>query len=128
MTAIEVADLLAADDLDAELPPDPRMRELLFEIAAAPCGALPDHELLPEDTEVGPYRIRDLLGRGGMGAVFRAKDERLHRDVALKLLPLGAGEGARARFLREARVLAAAHHPRMPAVFEAGEDGPRAYL
>jgi len=69
------------------------------------------------------YRITGLLGSGGMGMVYRARDSILHRDVALKLIrPERAGDSeARARFLRECRATAAINHPHVAAVYDAGE-------
>lgn len=68
---------------------------------------------LASDTRLGPYRIQSLLGRGGMGDVYRARDTRLDRDVALKILPdVFASDPERlARFEREAKTLAALNHP-----------------
>jgi Tol biopolymer transport system component len=62
---------------------------------------------------LGPYEVTGAIGAGGMGAVYRARDTRLHRDVALKVLPdLFASDPERlARFTREAQVLAALNHP-----------------
>jgi eukaryotic-like serine/threonine-protein kinase len=62
---------------------------------------------------LGPYEIVAPLGAGGMGEVYRARDTRLGRDVALKVLPVDlAGDAARrARFEQEARLLAALNHP-----------------
>jgi serine/threonine-protein kinase len=72
----------------------------------------------PGDT-VGPYRVSEKLGEGGMGAVFRARDTRLGRDVALKLLPDGFSlEPDRvARFAREAQVLASLNHPNVATIY-----------
>jgi eukaryotic-like serine/threonine-protein kinase len=64
-------------------------------------------------TRLGPYEIGSTLGAGGMGEVYRARDTKLHRDVAIKVLPdLFANDQARlARFGREAQLLAALNHP-----------------
>jgi Tol biopolymer transport system component len=75
---------------------------------------------------LGPYRVRDKLGQGGMGEVYRAHDSKLGRDVALKILPatFAADPERLARFQREARVLAALNHPHIAAIYgleEAGE-------
>ena len=80
---------------------------------------------LPAGTRLGPYEIVALLGAGGMGEVFRARDTRLHRDVALKILPeLVAGDGERfARFEREARALAALAHPNILGIHDFGTEG-----
>ena len=80
---------------------------------------------LPSGTRLGPYQIVELLGAGGMGEVFRARDTRLQRDVALKILPeLVAGDGERfARFEREARALAALAHPNILGIHDFGTEG-----
>ncbi|MFA1541217.1 protein kinase domain-containing protein [Actinomadura monticuli] len=82
----------------------------------------------------GRYRLETPLGRGGMGEVWRARDERLGRAVAVKLLlapPGGDGRvdpAAAARFHREARIAAGLRHPGIAAVHDFGEDGGRLYL
>ena len=72
------------------------------------------------------YRVEELIGKGGMGEVYRARDTKLSRDVALKILPPEfAEDGDRlARFEREAKVLASLHHPNIASIFgfEHGEE------
>src|SRR4051794_22407716 len=71
-------------------------------------------------THLGFYEITALLGKGGMGEVYRAKDSRLKRDVAIKILPQEfSGDGNRiARFQREAEALAAVNHPNIGAIYD----------
>jgi serine/threonine protein kinase len=81
-------------------------------------------------TRVDQYQIIRMLGRGGMGCVYLAWDERLRRKVALKvLLPqLASDDESRARFLREGRAAAAVTHDHIVTVYDAGQDGDTAYL
>ena len=69
-------------------------------------------------TRLGPYEVVALLGEGGMGEVYRARDSRLNRDVAIKILPetVGSDSDRLARFEREARAVAALSHPGMAAM------------
>ena len=69
--------------------------------------------------EIGSYRILSLIGAGGMGEVYRARDTKLGRDVAIKILPSAFTNDAerRARFEREARVLATLNHPHIGAIY-----------
>src|SRR5437588_12994061 len=69
-------------------------------------------------TTIAHYRITNKLGEGGMGAVYRATDTKLNRDVAVKVLPEAfAGDADRlARFTREAQVLASLNHPNIAAI------------
>lgn len=69
---------------------------------------------------LGHYRILEHIGAGGMGLVYRAHDQQLERDVALKVLPLGtlADEAARKQFRKEALTLASLNHPNIETVFE----------
>jgi len=77
---------------------------------------------LTSGTKLGPYEILALLGAGGMGEVYRARDTRLGRDVAVKILPDSfARDGDRLRrFEQEARAVAALNHPNILAVFDIG--------
>ena len=81
-------------------------------------------------TRVDTYEIAARLGAGGMGEVYRARDSKLHRDVALKILPEAfAGDPDRlARFEREAKVLATLNHPNIAHVYDAGTSGATSYL
>src|SRR5438034_6445059 len=69
---------------------------------------------------LGHYRILEQIGAGGMGVVYRARDEQLDRDVALKVLPPGAlaNESARRQFRRGALALAKLNHPNVAIVYE----------
>jgi serine/threonine protein kinase len=83
---------------------------------------------LPAGSRLGPYRIVDALGAGGMGEVYRAEDSRLGRQVAIKVLPeMFSGDPERmARFEREARLLASLTHPNIAAIHGLEEaDGKR---
>ena len=83
------------------------------------------HPVLAAGVRVGPYDIVARLGAGAMGEVYRAHDTKLHRDVALKVLPDSfAGDPDRfARFTREAQTLAALNHPHIAHVHGLEESG-----
>ena len=74
--------------------------------------------------QLGPYHVLERIGAGGMGEVYRARDPRLHRDVAIKVLPerLSKEPQALARFEREARAVAALSHPNILAIYDGGSD------
>jgi TolB-like protein len=86
--------------------------------------------LLPAGSVFAHYRIIGELGAGGMGVVYRARDERLDRDVAVKVLPPSAfgDAAARARLVREAKAAAALNHPNVCTVHEVGEANGQAYI
>lgn len=79
---------------------------------------------------VGRYRVVEKIGEGGMGVVYRARDERLGREVALKLLAprLSLDDRARQRMMQEARAAAALDHPHVASVYDVGEDDGRLYI
>src|SRR5262245_18022648 len=79
---------------------------------------------------LGPYEILAKIGAGGMGEVYRARDTRLDRDVAIKILPasLAFDERAGRRLLREARAAGALDHPNICTVYEAGEEGDQYFI
>ncbi len=81
-------------------------------------------------TQLGPYEIVQLLGVGGMGEVYRARDARLDRIVAIKILPatLSADSDRLRRFEREARSASALNHPNIVTVYELGQDGATRYI
>jgi serine/threonine protein kinase len=77
---------------------------------------------LNSGTKLGPYEIVSPLGAGGMGEVYRARDTRLDRTVAIKVLPenLKSDSELRARFDREARAISSLQHPHICALFDVG--------
>ncbi|HXT71594.1 MAG TPA: protein kinase [Vicinamibacterales bacterium] len=85
---------------------------------------------LTPGTRIGSYEIAAPIGAGGMGEVYRARDTKLDRDVALKILPeaFASDPDRLARFEREAKTLAALNHPNIAHVYDAGRHGATAYL
>ena len=83
----------------------------------------PQEPVLDKEDVLAHFRIVSLISTGGMGTLYRAHDERLDRDVALKFLPssLSAEPRARERLLREAKVVAALNHPNVCAIYEIAE-------
>ncbi len=90
---------------------------------ALPCTLAPGKKL-------GPYEIIELLGAGGMGEVYRARDARLDRMVAIKILPAAfSADGDRLqRFAQEARSASALNHPNIITIYELGQDGPTPFI
>jgi serine/threonine-protein kinase len=85
---------------------------------------------LARGTRLGHYEVLALIGAGGMGEVYRARDTKLGRDVAIKLLPPRFARDAErlARFRREAQVLAALNHPNIAAIYGLEESGDTQFL
>jgi eukaryotic-like serine/threonine-protein kinase len=85
---------------------------------------------LTSGTKIGPYEIVSLLGAGGMGEVYRARDSRLRRDVAIKVLPpsFAKDEDRLRRFEQEARMVGALNHPNILAIFDVGSQDGTPYL
>jgi eukaryotic-like serine/threonine-protein kinase len=112
----EVESLLAAHD---------KGDGSFFERLAAANG-----EPLKIGDEIGPYEILAWIGAGGMGIVYRARDSRLEREVAIKVLSVGllADDSARRRFRREALALAKLNQANIAAVYDVGEQGGADYL
>ncbi len=86
--------------------------------------------MLESGARLGPYEILSPLGAGGMGEVYRARDSRLGREVAVKVLPqhLSSNSEVRARFEREAKTVSALNHPNICVLFDVGREGDTDYL
>ena len=85
---------------------------------------------LTPGTRLGPYEIVSPLGAGGMGEVYRARDTRLERTVAVKVLPshLSSSEELRQRFEREAKTISQLSHPHICALYDVGREGETEFL
>jgi serine/threonine protein kinase/Tol biopolymer transport system component len=85
---------------------------------------------LSAGTRLGPYEIIGFLGAGGMGEVYRARDPRLQREVAIKILPpaLTSDSDRRSRFEQEARAAGSLNHPNIVAVFDIGSENGALYI
>jgi serine/threonine protein kinase/tetratricopeptide (TPR) repeat protein len=92
-------------------------------------GGAPNRDSLAPGAQIGKYKLGRVLGSGGMGVVWSARDPDLERDVAIKVLRRAdAGPTLRARLLREARAMARLKHPNVLTVYEVGSDGDRDYI
>ena len=96
-------------------------------LESAPVSAI---KALSAGAKLGKFEIVELLGRGGMGEVWRARDARLKRDVAIKVLPAGLARDPDriARFEREARAASALNHPNIVAVYDVGRDNDTSWI
>ncbi len=107
--------------------------QLTLMLAPAMLRASPDAEqkvALRVGQQLGPYEVVAPLGAGAMGEVYRAKDTRLDREVAIKVLPEGVAQDADrlARFEREAKAIAALSHPNILAIFDTGSHEGHPYV
>ena len=124
---VEVEALLKLAERDDALVDSGALRGPIWEDLARELASL--EELSPGE-RVGLYEIRDLIGRGGMGAVYRARDLTLERDVAIKALTRGVPLDASTlrRFEREAKLLASLNHPNIAAIYDFFQVEERSYL
>jgi serine/threonine protein kinase len=121
-----VESLLAADASSSALLEAP-MREAAAILASQQSQS--QHQLAP-GLELGPYLIEARLGAGGMGEVYRAKDKRLRRTVALKVLPphLAGTVGPQQRLEREAEAISSLNHPHICTLYDIGRQDEIDYL
>ncbi len=120
----EIEALVAAHDEAADLFESPRVAASAFARAGVAIPSAAPH-LMP-GRRLGPYEVLETIGAGGMGEVYRARDTRLDRDVAIKVLPaaLVADAVRRARFVQEARAASALEHPHIAVIHDiADADG-----
>jgi serine/threonine protein kinase/tetratricopeptide (TPR) repeat protein len=118
------------------IPPDPNASRCCFSRAGLFDGLAYNDEgrklrmALSPGTRLGSYEIVSLIDAGGMGEVYRARDDRLGRDVAIKTISprLGASAEAFARFEREGRATAALSHPNILTIYDVGREGEAAFL
>jgi len=113
---------------------DPEVHSIVLRLLANldDCGSFLEHAaLVPESSppppppeQIGPYRILEVIGRGGMGVVYAAFDSQLHRKLAIKLLQPGRGVSrlAAKRLLKEARAASSLNHPNIVTIYEVGSD------
>ena len=119
----EVESLIACDERAENFIESPALEVALELLTNYRAGAMVGES-------IGHYRIESLIGAGGMGEVYLARDERLGRKVALKLLPerLTADETQLSRFKTEARMASALNHPNILTVYEIGAEGDRQFI
>jgi eukaryotic-like serine/threonine-protein kinase len=116
----------------AQRCPDDAVRGELLEMLAsnAALSGIVGASTLKPGTRLGPYEIGNVIGAGGMGEVYRARDVRLDRDVAIKVIlpPFAADRDRLARFGREAKLLGSLNHPHICTLFDVGRDAGTDYI
>jgi TolB-like protein len=118
----EVESLLAYEGAADNFLPRPALDEAARIFAARSASD-------PVDWHIPGYAVSELLGAGGMGEVYRARDTRLDRDVAIKVLPAATGhQQATARFEEEARAASALNHPNIVTIYAVGNQEDLAYI
>src|SRR4030095_8898090 len=119
----EVESLIACDERAENFIESPVLEVALELLTNDRAGAMVGES-------IGHYRIESLIGAGGMGEVYLARDERLGRKVALKLLPgrVTADETQLSRFKTEARMASASNHPNILTVYEIAAEGDRQFI
>lgn len=124
----EVSELLEFDERAGEFLEEPALQLAARQVAARQEADSVFGANVPE--EIGPYKVRACLGKGGMGEVYLATDPRLNRNVAIKLLPPEfADDGERLqRFEQEARAASALNHPNIITIHEIGAAGGHRYI
>ena len=121
----------ALEQLEAHLDACSGCRTLVAAVAAgsAPARPGPDAPVLSAGQRLGRYEVERLIGAGGMGVLYLARDTKLDRRVAVKLMrPHFADEVGRARLLREAQAMAQLSHPNVVNVFDLGEVDERVFV
>jgi Tol biopolymer transport system component/predicted Ser/Thr protein kinase len=115
--------LLEVEEADGFLTPGGALNGEVGQDVREMLADVPSPPVMEPGTRIEQYEVVGLIGRGGMGEVYRARDLRLQRDVALKVLPhaFARDEDRRARFRREARVLAMLSHPGIGAIHGVAE-------
>jgi len=131
----EVRSLLASRQQAASFLESPAIEVAARAVARRHSASKPENApkssgSLALGAKLGPYEIVAPLGAGGMGEVYRARDTRLERSVAIKILPsaFSADIERLYRFEREARLASALNHPNIVTIYELGQDGPTHYI
>ena len=124
------ADASLRGDMESLLSANEEAGSQFMRAAAPEVLQLTPPRSLTSGTKLGPYEIIGLVGAGGMGEVYRARDTRLGRSVAIKILPpeLSADSERLHRFEREARSASALNHPNIVTIYELGSEGSTHYI